>query len=106
MNDCTSGAPVRIDLSAHFKRSYFPPHTAPLDPLGVQAIGSSYGYVSRSHYGWHYTYPPRPDSDDLEVLGGATYCLGVGASVMPGIDIMKPYIHKTRRVSERASIIP
>lgn len=53
-----------------------------------------------------YTYPLPPDSDDLEVLGGATYILGMGASVMPGIDIMNAYIHKMKGVSERASIIP
>ena len=56
--------------------------------------------------GWNYIYPPRPDSDDLEVLGGATYYLGVGPSVMPGIDIMEAHIHKMRGVSDRASIIP
>ena len=53
-----------------------------------------------------HTYPPRPDSDHPKVLGGATYCLGLGASVMPGIDIMKAHIHKMRGVSERPSIIP
>lgn len=56
--------------------------------------------------GWPDIHPSRPDSDDLEVLRGATYYLGMGASVWPGIDIMKAHIHKTRGVSERPSTIP
>ena len=40
----------RAALSAQLKRSYFSPHTTPPDPLGLQLIGSSYVYVSCSHY--------------------------------------------------------
>lgn len=56
--------------------------------------------------GRHHAHALQPDSDHLEVLEGATYCLGMGASAMRGIDIMKDHVHKMRGVSERASIIP